>query len=113
VQRSDYKIGVPYEGKYKLVFNSDDKKFGGSGVCEKSLETIEEPMHGFDQCISLELAPLSVMYFKYVASSKKKKTATKKSDTSTKAKDEPTEDDTKTKVKKSAKPKVTSPTNEE
>jgi 1,4-alpha-glucan branching enzyme len=113
VQRSDYKIGVPYEGKYKLVFNSDDKKFGGSGVCEKSFETIEEPMHGFDQCISLELAPLSVMYFKYVASSKKKKTTTKKSNASTKAKDEPTESVSETKAKKSAKPKVASPTNEE
>jgi 1,4-alpha-glucan branching enzyme len=76
VQRSDYKIGVPLEGKYKLVFNSDDKKFGGSGLAEKSYETIEESMHGFDQCISLDLAPLSVMYFKHVPSPKKKVAAT-------------------------------------
>jgi 1,4-alpha-glucan branching enzyme len=76
VQRSNYKIGVPFEGKYKLVFNSDDKKFGGSGIAEKSYETIEESMHGFDQCISLELAPLSVMYFKHVSSPKKKTVAT-------------------------------------
>jgi 1,4-alpha-glucan branching enzyme len=32
VEREDYRVGVPTSGKYKLVFNSDDVKFGGSGV---------------------------------------------------------------------------------
>ena len=31
VEREDYRVGVPTGGKYKLVLNSDDAKFGGTG----------------------------------------------------------------------------------
>ncbi|MGN0605228.1 MAG: 1,4-alpha-glucan branching protein GlgB [Oscillospiraceae bacterium] len=65
VERRNYRIGIPFEGRYKLVFNSDDVKFGGSGVAEKSVKSEEIPMHGYDQSISLTIAPLSVMYLKY------------------------------------------------
>ena len=27
-----YNVGVPFAGKYKEIFNSDDKKYGGNGV---------------------------------------------------------------------------------
>ena len=80
VLRNDYCIGVPYVGKYELLFNTDDVVFGGSGVSEKSFRTIEEPMHGFEQHISMTLAPLSVVYLKHVPVKKrasKKGTATK------------------------------------
>ena len=75
VQRNDYRIGVPKDGKYVLVMNSDAPEFGGSGVSEKEFPTIEEGMHGFDQCISMTLAPLSVMYLKNEPTKKKKKSA--------------------------------------
>ncbi len=65
VQRNDYKIGVPFEGKYQLVFNTDAKAYGGSGVTESKFETLNIGMHGFEQCISMTLAPLSVIYLKY------------------------------------------------
>ncbi|MDO4155937.1 MAG: 1,4-alpha-glucan branching protein GlgB [Oscillospiraceae bacterium] len=80
VLRNDYCIGVPYAGKYELLFNTDDAIFGGSGVSEKSFRTIEEPMHGFEQHVSMTLAPLSVVYLKHVPVKKrttKKGTATK------------------------------------
>ncbi|HNX63992.1 MAG TPA: 1,4-alpha-glucan branching protein GlgB [Oscillospiraceae bacterium] len=64
VQREDYKIGVPFEGIYNQVFSSDGKEFGGSGVVNSKIKTIDEPMHGYDQCISLTIPPLSVLYFK-------------------------------------------------
>ncbi len=32
VERDDYRVGVPKKKKYKLIFNSDDAKFGGSGA---------------------------------------------------------------------------------
>ena len=74
VGREDYKIGVPFEGKYELLFSTDAKEFGGDGLAKKSCETIEYGMHGFDQCISLTLPPLSVLYLKHVPA-KAKKTA--------------------------------------
>ena len=80
VLRNDYCIGVPFAGKYELIFNTDDAVFGGSGVSEKTFRTIAEPMHGFEQHISMTLAPLSVVYLKHVPTKKrltKKGTTTK------------------------------------
>ncbi len=72
VTREDYKIGVPFEGKYELVFSTDDTEFGGNGLALKSYETIEFGMHGFDQCISLTLPALSVLYLRRVLPKKQK-----------------------------------------
>lgn len=65
VERKDYKIGVPQKGRYKLVFNTDALEFGGTGVTEKSFKTTHYAMHGFDESISMTLAPLSVIYLKF------------------------------------------------
>lgn len=89
VQRNDYKIGVPFEGEYRLVFNTDDKAYGGLGVTESKFTSLPIGMHGFEQCISMTLAPLSVIYLKYqpkkraarkttVVKSKKTASSTKK-----------------------------------
>ena len=64
VERNDYKIGVPFEGEYKLVFNSDAVEFGGEGLPSDLMKSKSYPMHGFDDSISLDLAPLSVIYLK-------------------------------------------------
>ncbi|MGB4094043.1 MAG: alpha amylase C-terminal domain-containing protein, partial [Ruminococcus flavefaciens] len=66
VERNDYRIGVPHKGKYKVVFNTDAKEFGGSGITEASFKSEPESMHGFDDSIAMTLAPLSVIYLKYV-----------------------------------------------
>ncbi len=73
VTREDYKIGVPYEGKYKLVFSTDDPAFGGEDRALQEYETINYGMHGFDQCISLTLPALSVLYIKCVEKTPAKK----------------------------------------
>ncbi len=75
VERRDYRIGVPYKGKYKVVFTTDDVEFGGNGVGEKSYKSEEISMHGHENSISMTLAPLSVMYLKYVPIKKKSKSA--------------------------------------
>ena len=65
VERRDYRIGIPNKGRYKLVFNTDAAEFGGSAITEKSFKSDSIPMHGFDNSISMTLAPLSVIYLKY------------------------------------------------
>ncbi len=77
VERREYRIGVPYKGSYKLLFNSDAMEFGGSGAAEKAVKSEAIPMHGFDNSIALTLAPLSTMFFKPVPY--KKRRSTKKS----------------------------------
>ena len=66
VGRNDYKIGVPYSGVYKVVFNTDSKEFGGNGLAKTYVRSKEYPMHGFDNSVSLTIAPLSVMYLKAI-----------------------------------------------
>ena len=31
VEREDYRVGVPVKKSYRLIFHSDDEKFGGNG----------------------------------------------------------------------------------
>ena len=95
VQRDDYRIGVPKKGTYRVVFNTDAEEFGGSGVSAKSYKSENIPMHGFDNSISMTLAPLSVMYLK---TSVRKKTVS----TDDKVIAEPKKTNTKTGKKKTA-----------
>ena len=89
VLREGYEMGVPNAGSYKEVLNSDDPKYGGSGVTNGTVRSRKGAMHGFDQHVSLTLPPLSTLYFSVPAPRKKaakpaaakadaKKTAAKK-----------------------------------
>ena len=65
VERTDYRIGVPENGNYKIIFSSDYKEFGGSTEKNNALiKSEKEEMHGYKNSISLKLAPMSVMYLK-------------------------------------------------
>ena len=52
VLRESYSMGVPNPGTYKELINSDDVKYGGTGVKNGSVKSVKGPMHGFDQHIS-------------------------------------------------------------
>jgi len=70
--RENYAIGVPDFGVYGEVFNSDDEQYGGTGKTNGTeIHAVEEPMHGFDQCIYLNLPPMSALYLKCSAIEKK------------------------------------------
>ena len=65
VRRENYRIGVPAKASYKVIFNSDDEKYGGTGVAAvEKYKWEKEPMHGFEQSVSLDLPPMSVIYLK-------------------------------------------------
>ena len=85
VQRTNYCIGVPYAGVYEEIFTSDAEEFGGSGITNgNNIHTIDKPMHGFDQQVSLTLPENTVFFLRCKRKAPKKtaakKTAVKKAD---------------------------------
>ncbi len=55
----DYRIGVPYLGKYKEILNSDESQYGGSHMINPRVIDAEEvPWHGQRYSISLKVPPL-------------------------------------------------------
>ena len=63
---ASYKFGMPYEGKYKMIFNSEDRKYGGkSMVTIRPKETKEEIFDGRPNSLTLKLAPMTVYYYSY------------------------------------------------
>lgn len=78
VTRENYRIGVPKDGHYKIILDTDAEQYGGDGVLEKKkitgFETDAEPMHGFDNSISMCIPALSVLYLEHVPSKKPKST---------------------------------------
>lgn len=60
-----YRIGVPYRGQWKEIFNSDDLKYGGSGALNQGkLHTSPVKYHSRDYSIVLTLPPLGVTVIK-------------------------------------------------
>ena len=60
-----YRIGVPREGAWSEIFNSDDVAFGGSGKGNRNLiSSVEEPMHGRGNSIELTIPPLAGIILK-------------------------------------------------
>jgi 1,4-alpha-glucan branching enzyme len=63
--RSHYRIGVPFRGQWKEIFNSDETDFGGGGVLNHGLLTTSPvKFQGKDYSISLTLPPLAVTVLK-------------------------------------------------
>ena len=61
-----YFIGVPNAGVYNEVFNSDEERYGGSGVVNgEKLETVPMKIHGCNQGLSLTLPPMGVIYLSF------------------------------------------------
>ena len=68
-----YCIGVPYEGTYAEVFNSEAKEFGGCGITNgTNIKSEETPMHGYEQSVCLTLPPMSVIFLKCVRKKSKR-----------------------------------------
>ena len=66
VPREEYNIGVPTAGTLKEIFNTDAKKFNGTGnYHNKSIKTTEKAWDHRENCVTLKLPPLAMMAFKY------------------------------------------------
>lgn len=57
-----YKIGVPENYNYKMLLNSDAKKFGGTGFVNRNFKSIKEGWNGFDNHICISIPGYTTMY---------------------------------------------------
>jgi 1,4-alpha-glucan branching enzyme len=72
----DYRVGVPFEGEYRVIFDTEDPVFTGSASRanppgsedrqEVHYQTAAAVAHGKDCSLTLSLSPLSVLYLKRV-----------------------------------------------
>ena len=64
VVRENYRVGVPLEGSWKEILNSDAPLYGGSGQGNfGGLSTIPLPIHGRPFTLNMRLPPLGVVAF--------------------------------------------------
>ena len=74
VTREKYRIGVPKEGTYRVVFSSSKPEFGGRNESTVgSVKAKKIPMHGYDYSIELNIEGLSCMYIKNTSRKKESK----------------------------------------
>lgn len=61
-----YRIGIE-PGKYRVVFCSDDEKYGGAGLMKrKTYTTVKKPSHGKPVSLELTLPKLSCVYLRRI-----------------------------------------------
>ncbi len=67
VPRASYRIGVPRDGRWELLANSDDAAFGGSGAGTHG-PVAAEPIawHGRPYSVVLDLPPLGALFLRSV-----------------------------------------------
>ena len=64
VERESYRLGVPFEGTYQEILNSDELRFGGKGCINEAIleaEAVESDGRAFS--IAIRQAPLSISIF--------------------------------------------------
>ena len=67
VAHEAYRVGVPYAGKYKEILNSDEVRYGGSGVTNPRVkQSVAVECDEREQSISIKVAPLGVQVFQYI-----------------------------------------------
>ncbi len=65
VVHENYKLGVLETGVYRTILNTDDGRFGGSGVTSASYQSYDGEMHGQPSHIVITLPPLAGIYLEF------------------------------------------------
>ena len=62
----DYKVGVPYEGVYEEILNSDNEKYYGSNqtMADAELVSVDEKWHNKPYHITIKVPPLGATFIK-------------------------------------------------
>ena len=68
VKKEEFFVGVPLEGKYRLIFDTKSKAFGGENLMlSQQAATVEEGWDGFNYKAGFTLEPYSLKVFSYNA----------------------------------------------
>jgi 1,4-alpha-glucan branching enzyme len=71
VVREKHRLGLARKGSYRQILNTDDEKYGGSGVgMVRSIKAEKIPSHGLDYSAAITLPPLATMWFEAPIGSK-------------------------------------------
>ena len=65
VLRENYRLGLPKQGWYVPVLNTDDEAFGGYGFAPEIVRTEKKPSHGQAQSGLFRVPPMSVCFYRY------------------------------------------------
>ena len=64
IVRDEYRVGVPYEGRYEEILNSDSEFFGGSNIGNMGTTRADNVwQHNQPYSLSLRLPPLGMLVF--------------------------------------------------
>lgn len=74
VHYPEYKIGVPAQGEFREIFNSDQTDFGGAGfVNKKTIMAEKEPFHGKPYSVNVTIPPFGFQILRPVKKRKERK----------------------------------------
>src|SRR5580698_2902338 len=63
VVRYDFRVGLPVQGQWTEVLNTDAEQYGGSGIGNMgAVESEAQAMHAFSYSARLTLPPLAVLW---------------------------------------------------
>ena len=65
VLRENYRLGLPKQGWYVPVLNTDDEAFGGYGFKPEIVRTEKTPSHNQKQSGLFRIPPMSVCFYRY------------------------------------------------
>jgi 1,4-alpha-glucan branching enzyme len=65
VPRRDYRMGVPFEGRWEVVLNTDAESYGGSNFGQTEVWTEAQRSHGKPCSLMLELPPLATVFLSW------------------------------------------------
>ncbi len=63
IVRDNYRVGVHKKGTFKEIFNSDNKKYNGSGTVNGSVKSEMVSWNGFKQSVEITVPPLGFVIF--------------------------------------------------
>ena len=107
VTQTNYRVGVPFEGKFKEIFNSNAVKFGGSGEGNPQMKrSTKANWNNRDNSIEITIPGISVLVFSCEAEEPKKRAAAKRVDKKQSKAGEAAKRGKKEPVKRGRKPKT-------